>query len=608
MLAFFIGQDTRATSTLTRVRDLLSTSAPSTATNQTITFTLTQAVPANGAIELFFDEGGFTIPATMNFGDLDVSFAPSEAGPFVDRALHQVQTAGTDDVTVTSGSAGKIRIDLNTSVGIPAGNVVKVEIGTNATFGGTGSHQMTLASATSSYPVTIYTYDASDAELDYGRTMIAVVAQVLAGPADTDDTTPPVVLTAVPTGILQVGTRAVQMYITTDELTECRWATSSTAYAGMPYAFTSTSTYYLAKAHFGIYSGLEDDMDYEVYIRCLDFRGNEMDPDYLLEFTVGITPGSSSSTATTTGGTGTGTGSSTATSSCTGTSCTGTGTGSGSGASGSGSGSSSSGGDGGGSSASSGSGSGSGAGTKLPQADVRIDGWAYPGATVSIVQDGKVARTVAAGGGGDFSQTILGLDRGSYSFGVYAVDSQGTRSATYATTLWLRSETLNMLSNVMLPPTLAVAENSVSPGMPLTVTGYSAPNAAVTVWLRPRLAEVSISDVVSTTTAAGNGSYTVRIPTADIPIGTYELVAQGTLQDGLIQSDKSARKTIGVGVEVSSSDGIGQGDLNGDGSVNLVDFSILLFNWNSTNVVADINADGTVSLPDFSIMLFYWTG
>jgi hypothetical protein len=49
-------------------------------------------------------------------------------------------------------------------------------------------------------------------------------------------------------------------------------------------------------------------------------------------------------------------------------------------------------------------------------------------------------------------------------------------------------------------------------------------------------------------------------------------------------------------------------DLNKDGKVNLVDFSILLVYWKTSDANADINSDGAVNLGDFSIMLFYWTG
>ena len=49
-------------------------------------------------------------------------------------------------------------------------------------------------------------------------------------------------------------------------------------------------------------------------------------------------------------------------------------------------------------------------------------------------------------------------------------------------------------------------------------------------------------------------------------------------------------------------------DINGDGKVNLVDFSILLFHWGTSDDIADLNEDGKVSLTDFSILLFNWTG
>jgi hypothetical protein len=592
-----------ATVYMSKISDLVATSAPDAYTNQTIRFTINQAIPANGAIELLFNEGGFSIPATLNYTDVDVSVSALYGGPYTDRPLSSVQSPGTDDITVTNGTNGRIRIDLNTTVGISAGSEVKVEIGTNATYGAIGDVRMRLATTTGSFPVTIRSYDASDMELDFGRTVVVIVDQVGIGPVDTTDQTPPVILSAMPTGILQVGTRAVEAFITTDESAYCRYATSSMAYALMPYSFYGTSTGML-KWHFAQITGLEDDTEYTFYLRCIDYRLNEIDPDYLLEFTVGIMPGSATTTSTSTTSTGTGTG--TGSTTVQGGPGTGDDVGTGGGPTGSGSGSSSTGGDTSGSSDSS-SGGGD-TGTQLPQADVRIDGWAYPSSVVSFLKDGAVLATQSAGGDGSFSYLIEGLDRGSYSFAVYAVDTQGGRSATYTTTLWLRSDTLNVLSNVMLPPSVHVVETSVSPGAPIAISGYTAPNAVVTTWLRPKLAEVSMADIVATTTAGSNGKWALTISTTGLAQGTYELVAQGKMQDGLIESDKSARKTIGIGVSVADDDCTSIGDLNCDTFVNLVDFSILLFNWNSTSAVADINKDGLVSLPDFSIMLFYWTG
>jgi len=43
--------------------------------------------------------------------------------------------------------------------------------------------------------------------------------------------------------------------------------------------------------------------------------------------------------------------------------------------------------------------------------------------------------------------------------------------------------------------------------------------------------------------------------------------------------------------------------------INLVDFSILLYNWGiPKNPTVDLNNDGKVDLRDFSILLYYWTG
>lgn len=56
-------------------------------------------------------------------------------------------------------------------------------------------------------------------------------------------------------------------------------------------------------------------------------------------------------------------------------------------------------------------------------------------------------------------------------------------------------------------------------------------------------------------------------------------------------------------------DGCRGADLNFDGKVNIVDFSILLYFWgqkNPTNICADINSNGIVDIVDFSIMMYWW--
>jgi hypothetical protein len=112
--------------------------------------------------------------------------------------------------------------------------------------------------------------------------------------------------------------------------------------------------------------------------------------------------------------------------------------------------------------------------------------------------------------------------------------------------------------------------------------------------------------VSATTTANGNGSWSITIPTDGLPKGTYEVKAVSLLSNK-DQSVLSSIAYIGIG-ENPNPDFTNRSDLNKDHKVNLIDFSILLYNWKTSDPVADINQDGTVNLTDFSIMLANWTG
>jgi hypothetical protein len=62
---------------------------------------------------------------------------------------------------------------------------------------------------------------------------------------------------------------------------------------------------------------------------------------------------------------------------------------------------------------------------------------------------------------------------------------------------------------------------------------------------------------------------------------------------------------------IPASSGLSVGaDLNGDGKVNSVDFSIMLAFWKTAgpfkNPAVDINQDGEVNSVDFSILLYQW--
>lgn len=147
--------------------------------------------------------------------------------------------------------------------------------------------------------------------------------------------------------------------------------------------------------------------------------------------------------------------------------------------------------------------------------------------------------------------------------------------------------------------------SAVSPG---TATfGFSArdPGGAVTLLIAPESAPEQLKTYAATTSATGAraGAWSITVPGASLSRGVYLVRARVALSSEQ-QSDTSPTLRVGIGQVVA---GGMRSDLNKDGKVNLVDFSILLTSWGASGA-GDINEDGTTNLADFSIMLFDWTG
>lgn len=62
----------------------------------------------------------------------------------------------------------------------------------------------------------------------------------------------------------------------------------------------------------------------------------------------------------------------------------------------------------------------------------------------------------------------------------------------------------------------------------------------------------------------------------------------------------------GISVHRSSQAGGVLGDLNNDGTVNVMDLSLLLNNWGKSGVGSDLNSDGVVNIFDISMLLSNW--
>jgi hypothetical protein len=137
----------------------------------------------------------------------------------------------------------------------------------------------------------------------------------------------------------------------------------------------------------------------------------------------------------------------------------------------------------------------------------------------------------------------------------------------------------------------------------LDAFGATAPLAKVSLFLDKE------QTARTTATSSGAGLWTATIPTDLVTDeafhavkAMFELFGPGT------QSKSGYSQAVNFYVGLRDARAPGTGDLNGDVKVNLVDFSILLFHWNTDHPIADLNGDGKVNLTDFSILLFNWTG
>ncbi len=538
---------------LSFIRDTISTSAPSLPATHEIMFTTTTAIPSGGKIVIVPREAGLILPASLGFLDMDLAVATSSA--YTDRPLAAAPSGADDGVSVTSGTAGSITFTLNGTTGINAGEKVKIEIGSNATFAATGANLIVNPTSPNSYRIDIVTKDASGAQIDFGTAMIAIIAQVTAGPVNTTIPTPPVISNGLPSGLLPSGTQAVELSVQTDTVATCKYsALPDIPFASSTGAFLSTG----ALVHSGaVISGLADGSAYTYYVRCRNYQLLATTTDYPIAFSIGVVPNTGSTSPV--------------------------------------------------SYPPVSSGSIPGGGNFLKAADVTISGTAYPFSKIFILKDAKEAGSTLADALGTWSVKITGMERGTYTFGMYAVDSKNRRSVTVSSTVSLIAGTTNAVTRIFLPPTMSAEKTSVDPGGAFVLSGEGIPKSVIEVALSGQGGKSDpILPRTATTTALAGGSWSMTFDTKGLSGGAYEARVRSLLPDGG-SSGFSAALSLGIGQEALP-DLAARSDLNHDEKVNLIDFSILLFSWGTAETAADINGNGRVDLADFSILIFYWTG
>lgn len=260
-------------------------------------------------------------------------------------------------------------------------------------------------------------------------------------------------------------------------------------------------------------------------------------------------------------------------------------------------------GSGGGGSSGGGSGGRGGQDRPLGATQISVVGQAYPGQTINFLLDTQNVGSIRADRTGTF-EFATDANPGTVTLGIWATDAAGTRSITLNNTFDVTQGAVTNVAGIVLPPTLRVPSQTVNPGDVVPVSGQSVPNALIEL-------HVNNSQFVATTTANNEGNWQIQLDTNRIGVAEHTLRARSITGNPplRVQSGFSSALQLFVGVDGQVTT---PSDLNRDGRVNLIDFSILIFWWGTdggdSNPPADINGNGRVGLEDFSILLFNWTG
>jgi hypothetical protein len=235
---------------------------------------------------------------------------------------------------------------------------------------------------------------------------------------------------------------------------------------------------------------------------------------------------------------------------------------------------------------------------------VVVNGKAYPNSEVRVLIDSTVVGIVKADSKSDFRFEINTITPGITTFGFWTEDDRGLKSTLLTLTFRVFSESVTTINNVYLSPTIDVDKKRVNKGEQIKIFGKSSPEINIAIHVN------SVDEKIATTTSNGLGNWNLFFNTKELEedFHTAKALVRLNSPQGIIESNYSRSVSFYVGNNIPEEGICGVADLNCDNSVNLVDFSILLFNWGSADAAADINKDNKVGLADFSIMMFYWTG
>lgn len=253
-------------------------------------------------------------------------------------------------------------------------------------------------------------------------------------------------------------------------------------------------------------------------------------------------------------------------------------------------------------------GGGGGGGAIIPSGTtVVFSGRAYPKSSITLLKDAQIAASTIAGADSNFQITLSNLSAGSYIFSIYGEDKNGLRSSLFTFSVSVTANVTTNVGGIFIAPTIAVDKSEVRRGDNIAIFGQVAPQSEVTIMVS------SDEEFFAKTKADKDGIYLHNFDTSELDYGGHLTKSKAALLNSVSNFSQAVNFTVGtknVLAPKPTAKKILKGDVNSDGRVNLVDFSIVAYWYNRANPPAkvDLNGDSKVNLVDFSIMAYYWTG
>lgn len=227
--------------------------------------------------------------------------------------------------------------------------------------------------------------------------------------------------------------------------------------------------------------------------------------------------------------------------------------------------------------------------------NVVISGYFNPNSLVSILKDGITSGVTFTNDLGFWQITLSGLNPRTYIFQISGSTSNNSKVNSEVFFIEVIKGTTVKVSNVILPPKFLVSETQNE----LFIEGNGVPDANINIY---------IDDVfVSESTINSEGEFNVLLSNK-YSDQDHSISIEMTFAGAKVMSRPVIFKSKNNLPEL---DGCASfADATNDCKVNFIDFNLMLrsYFYEPVRAIFDLNKNGKVDLVDFSILAYFWTG